>query len=428
MYRTKSKPAKAFMVMAIWLFCCPALVMAAAYIVIDVMPADGTSFSKGYGINNLAQIVGRTYNLNEITQEVEDLRALFWDFRNGSIALDTLDGSSGAWGVNDTGMACGFASDLAGYERAVRWNLADGSIIDLGTLTNPNTLENGNESYAYRGINNYNTVVGHAEIPNDAGDFMPYHGFIYDDTNGIQDLGTLNPDTYYMGGYSIGYDINDANVVVGITHTTGWNLFPFVWTEIDGMSELPIDGSIESGEWYATATNESGLIGGSVIAESGRYPYYWPSKDEDPIALVMLPAYPYGEIYGLNESGQMVGGMFDVAEQDRAFIFDGINGVVDLNDLINPGSAWELLTAIDINDNGQITGIGLIDGGKRAFLLTPNADTDMDDDIDGSDIAQLAQEFGTACGGSCASDFNDDDAVDTIDLLLLSMVFGYTNE
>ncbi|MCP3893300.1 MAG: DUF3466 family protein, partial [Bacteroides sp.] len=157
----------------------PSYLSPAQYIVIDVMPASGHSFSRGYGINNLSQVVGRTYNYNEITEEVEDQRALFWDLRTGSIALNTLDGLSGAWGVNDTGMACGFATNSEGYERAVRWNIADGTLIDLGTLTNPNTLQGGNESYAYRGINNAHTVVGHAEIPNDTGDFIAFHGFIY---------------------------------------------------------------------------------------------------------------------------------------------------------------------------------------------------------------------------------------------------------
>lgn len=426
MYRIKSKSATLFMVMTIWFLCCPARVMAVTYIVIDVMPVDGTSHSKGYGINNLSQVVGRTYNLSG--SDVVDQRAFFWDFNAGSVALDTINGSSGAWGINDTGMACGFSVDASGYERAVRWDLTDGSLIDLGTLTNPVTSQNGNESYAYRGINNDNTVVGHAEIPNDAGNFIALHGFIYDDVEGIRDLETLASDPYYMGGYSIAYDISDAEVVVGIAHTTGWNFVPFVWTAGVGMSQLAVDGSIVSSEWYATAINESGLIGGSVIVGSEIYPYYWPSQGADPVALAMPPAYPYGEIYGLNESGQMVGGMFDVLEtQDRAFIFDSSNGVMDdLNDLIDT-AVWELQIAIDINDWGQITGIGLIAGNKRAFLLTPNADTDGDGDIDGLDILKLAQELAASCSSGCDSDFNGDDVVDTIDVRLLAMVLGHTN-
>ncbi len=172
----------------------------------DIPPAAGHAFSKGYGINNHTQVVGRTYNFNEITNETEDQRALFWDMRQGSVALTTLDGTSGGWGINDMGMACGFTTNADGYQRAVRWDLADGSILDMGILANPDTLQEGDESYAYRGINNAHTVVGHAEIPNTADDFTPFHGFIFNYTEGIRDLGTLGSDTNYMGGYSITLD------------------------------------------------------------------------------------------------------------------------------------------------------------------------------------------------------------------------------
>jgi probable HAF family extracellular repeat protein len=405
----------------------PAFLAPVQYLVFDVMPADGNSFSKGYGINNLSQVVGRTYNVNDTTQEVEDQRALFWDFRTGSTSLSTLDGISGGWGINDTGMAIGFSTNSDGYQRAVRWNLDDQTVMDLGTLTNPTTMQSGDESYGYRGINNAHTVVGHAEIPNDDGDFTPFHGFIYDDTNGIRDLGTLNPDTTYMGGYSIAYDINDADVVVGMTNSTDWTFRPFVWTEQANMEELAIDTLRASGEWYAAVINESGLIGGHTIDGDSYYPYYWPSKDDAPIALTMPAAYPNGEIYGLNETGQMVGVMFNDTGDDRAFIFDSTNGVVDLNDRISAASGWELQAAIDINDLGQITGFGLTAGDRRAFLLTPNADADLDADIDGSDLSLLIQEIGTTgCSGSCAADFNDDDAVNHMDVALLAMVFGRT--
>jgi hypothetical protein len=50
----------------------------------------------------------------------------------------------------------------------------------------------------------------------------------------------------------------------------------------------------------------------------------------------------------------------------------------DLNDLIPADSGWELRTAQDINDVGQIVGYGVIDingdgiySERRAFLLTP---------------------------------------------------------
>ena len=137
------------------------------------------------------------------------------------------------------------------------------------------------------------------------------------------------------------------------------------------------------------------------------------------------PDRTYGELYAVNESGQMVGIMFNDADEEHAFIVDSTNGLVDLNDRIDTDTGWVLIDAVDINDLGQITGTGLIDGGKRAYLLTPDADTDQDSDIDGGDLAQLAAEMNqTACSGTCGADFNQDDAVDSMDAALLSILFG----
>jgi probable HAF family extracellular repeat protein len=43
----------------------------------------------------------------------------------------------------------------------------------------------------------------------------------------------------------------------------------------------------------------------------------------------------------------------------------------DLNNMILSNSGWVLALAIWINDSGQITGYGTINGENHAFLLTP---------------------------------------------------------
>ena len=54
----------------------------------------------------------------------------------------------------------------------------------------------------------------------------------------------------------------------------------------------------------------------------------------------------------------------------RAFIYsDGI--MTDLNSVITPGSGWTLNWATAINNAGQITGEGTINGQLHAFLLEP---------------------------------------------------------
>jgi len=82
---------------------------------------------------------------------------------------------------------------------------------------------------------------------------------------------------------------------------------------------------------------------------------------------------------GINQSGQVVGGASTPGDyiNYRAFLYsDGI--MKDLNDLIQPNSGWSLFAAYAINDRGQITGYGSINGATHAFLLTPVCSDDRE--------------------------------------------------
>ena len=143
------------------------------------------------------------------------------------------------------------------------------------------------------------------------------------------------------------------------------------------MQSLQRDPDFLSGEWYAVAINDSGLIGGHVIAANNQsLPYYWQGTSAAPVRISMPAEFPYGEIYSLNESGQMVGLMWDSDEEEaveHAFIFDMENGIRDLNNLLDPQTGWTLTFARDINNSGQIVGYGEINGERRGFILTPVA-------------------------------------------------------
>jgi probable HAF family extracellular repeat protein len=57
----------------------------------------------------------------------------------------------------------------------------------------------------------------------------------------------------------------------------------------------------------------------------------------------------------------------------RAYLYDHRTGVLsDLNQLIPQASAWQSLEAFAISNAGQIVGLGLIDGEKHGFVLTPS--------------------------------------------------------
>jgi uncharacterized membrane protein len=346
------------------------------YVVLAIDPPAGHTRSRAYGINDLGQVAGRVSNWDDVNQLTVDRNAFVWDPVSGIQLLPTLGGEGGAWGLNNDGQASGWSylsSDPAAFQRAARWETAvvPMTVTDLGALVNTNGVS-GDNSTAYD-LNDDGAVTGYSDIPNLAGDFTPFHAILYTDAGGLEDLGTF--DTlyeYYQYGYSISYAANAAGHVVGLAHNSDWYFRPFIYDSAGGLRQLPIDEAYTANEWYAVAINDAGRIGGHVIAATDQsLPYYWTSESADPVALAMPTEFPYGEIYGINAAGTMVGIMWNDAGVEHAFIFDTVNSVRDLNDLIDPTAGWVLQFARDINGSGQIVGSGVKDGIERAFLLTP---------------------------------------------------------
>jgi uncharacterized membrane protein len=342
------------------------------YQVTEIQPPAGYTASRAMGINNLGEVVGRFYNIDPATGEAVNRKAFVWDRTNGASLLVTLAGEASAWAINDNGFVAGYSYNAAGKQRAALWDLQEGTVDDIGALRNTSTGVNGESSTAY-GINNLDQVVGNADIPNDTNTFTPFHAFL-DDTSGIGDLGTLNTTMpEYEYGYSIAYDVNNNGQVVGIAQDSPWGAF--IYDDTNGMRHLQKDPAYADDEWYAVVINDSGLIGGHVIAaENQSLPFYWPNESSAPVRITMPAGFPYGEIYGINASGQMVGIMWSsdqAGATEHAFLFDQRHGVKDLNDLIASESGWVLGFARDINDNGKVVGYGLLNGEKRGFVLDP---------------------------------------------------------
>jgi len=372
------------------------------YVPLAIEPPAGHTRTRTYGINDLGQVAGRVSNWDEANQLTVDRTAFFWDPVSGLQLLPGLGGESGAWGLNNEGQASGWSylsSDPNAFERAVRWETAviPMTVIDLGTLANTNGV-NGDNSTAYD-LNDDGAVTGYSDLPNLAGDFTPFHAILYTNGGGLQDLGTF--DTlypYYQNGYSISYAANAAGQVVGLAHNSDWYFRPFIYDAAGGLRQLPIDSSYSTNEWYAVAINDSSLIGGHVIAATDQsLPCYWTSETADPIALAMPAEFPYGEIYGVNAASVMVGVMWDDTGLEHAFVFDTVNGVRDLNDLIDPATGWVLQFARDINEAGQIVGSGTQDGNERGFLLAPFQPLTVV--VDGSGGAEGTVDAVPASGG-----------------------------
>jgi probable HAF family extracellular repeat protein len=202
--------------------------------------------------------------------------------------------------------------DLNGPLHALLYSL--GNPLDLGTLggTNSEALN----------LNDAGAVVGWSQT---AGPNPSPRAFLF--ANGVMtDLGVLGHNPFSGPTFSIAYDVNNANQVVGASTTADGHVSPFLYDH--------------------GAMRDLGILDGGA----------------DGLALA------------LNDAGQVVGYFTtdSTASQTHAFLFsDGV--MRDLNDLVPAGSGWTLTSALGINNAGQIIGQGRYDGQSRAFLLTPVA-------------------------------------------------------
>ena len=88
-----------------------------------------------------------------------------------------------------------------------------------------------------------------------------------------------------------------------------------------------------------------------------------------------LPGGDWSKAYAINNSTKVVGEAGTAGGDTHAVLWQG-GAMYDLNELIPPGSGWELISARDINDQGHIVGEGINPDGKtRGFLLIPEPAT-----------------------------------------------------
>ena len=294
-----------------------------AYHVTDLGTQGGTS-SQGYGINAGGQVTGGS-SVTSVTG-VTALQAFVWTPTTPNGASGTMHDLGTLGGRQSVGSVINASGQVAGYfagffattggatAHAFLWtpttpNGDNGTVLDLGTF-------GGRESYAF-GINDSGQVTGRSDTPVDT------RAFLYDGT--MHDLGALGR----FG--SFGQGINASGQVTGnsfLTGNAGQHAILWIPTTPNGTSGV---------------MHDIGTLGGA-----------------------------YSSGVGINASGQVAGWSYltgDAAE--HAFLYTSGSGMVDLNSLIDPLSGWELIYANAINDVGQITGYGTIDGKPRAYLLTP---------------------------------------------------------
>jgi probable HAF family extracellular repeat protein len=331
----------------------PASVSAVQYTIqaLDVLPGGGDS--RAFGLNDQIQVVGdsRLDRSGHIGQS----RPVVWDASGGASEFtipvelwnDPFVGGSAA-DINNHGVVVGRYGSGTGiplpgpgvpFGRGFVWDSTNGR-RDIGLEPVGNT-----QAVA---INDAGQVVGTSEVLVIIGgsNFFAPRAFIWDESNGIQEIGTLG------GSFSFANDVNESGQVIGYSETQDGFERAFIWDKVNEMQELP---TIAGSGTRATAINDLGLVVGGEFGFGG---FLWDATNG-------IRTIPIGG-YDINNHGQVVGGpVGDVA------IWDQTNGVQRLVNLIPANSGWEFEIAFSINDDGNIVGFGRLNGQTRGFLMTP---------------------------------------------------------
>jgi len=298
------------------------------YEIIDIGSLGG--HTTPVAVNEAGQVAGSSHTPYT---PVGFSHAFLWDPINGMLDLGTFPGKdySSAIALNDYGVVVGSSG---GSDEM--WPFIWDSVNGMRYLEG---LKEGCEGGAL-GINNAGQVVGIGGDGESCGGFLWSGGSV----------------TYFDRG--VGTAINNAGQVAGNTADGA-----FIWDSENGMRDL---GTLSGYESRAEAISDAGQVVGWLDNTSGPW---------DPHAFLweagsgMIDLGP-GRAWGVNDSGQVVGSMNKLY---LAFYWGADTGMIRLDELLVSDSGWlRLCDAWDINNRGQIVGIGITDNGeRRAFLMTP---------------------------------------------------------
>lgn len=307
---------------------------------LDFLPSD---------INDSAQVVGQNY---------------LW--QNGNVIdLNTLPGANNsnlfATSINNNGAIVG--GGLTVNESTIEQE----TIPSQAFISDGNTISDLPRNYF---CTNFCPPIS-AEDINDSGTIA----LIYDGRLGLvqESNGTVTEAIFPRGIFNIA--INNQAQVVGTGVFSGGfvngvfsgngNQTNLIAASANPNSSFPPSAS------FANDIDDSGNIVGRSLVFNLSSEFNEATLWED----VTQPGVSLGTLGGgssdalrINNSQQVVGTstLADDSTQ-HAFLWEDGN-LIDLNSLVDPGIGWELTSAFEINNNGDIIGIGNFNGEQRGFI------------------------------------------------------------
>jgi uncharacterized membrane protein len=290
---------------------------------IDLGTLPGFAGSRGLGINPSGQMVGLALPFPQFTQP----RPVFWE-SSQSAPVELPGVASGffglAPGINAVGQIAGtiYSADT---QSAVFWPNSNAAPIYLTQLSN---------EFPFGGAFSVN-AAGNVFGDGCDADFVECHALFW---------------------------ASSASAPVALASPGG----AFIYTDVGGLS---------SSFLTANGLNNAGrMVGYAYNADFSEFrAVFWASSSSPAVILSTSSEFSNGTAESLSQNGQIVGTAFNSDFSDaHAFLWPSSNSPgIDLNTLVPSDSGWELLAAHSVNNRGEITGEGLLNGSVHAFVLIP---------------------------------------------------------
>ncbi|MDH4203213.1 MAG: DUF3466 family protein [Phycisphaerae bacterium] len=304
------------------------------YKIIDLGTLGGY-YSRAVAINNSGQVVGSSHVMPSTRGGIQ--HAFLW--KEGVMYdLGTFEGGyeSQATDINDKGIIVGYSDGQ--IKRGCVWTNKD--IQYLG-------LDSSNDLY----INNNNRIT--CRIRNSS-----------DDAAILYDLDTSHSEIFAQSRFTLIGGINDHNIVVGAIYA---ETFSYKDQQLHFLSD------IESHNYPLGINNQNTVIG---FIDQAIQPFSFLYRGPEKIEYIKRGKWNF--LFGLNDNDQAVGGYFNQEyDIELAFLYEK-GRFIELNALLAPEDMWILTRAYDINNDGQIVGIGWVYleeydwFEQHGFLLTQN--------------------------------------------------------
>lgn len=312
-----------------WLLTVASLAWALPSYTITGLSSLGGLYTWAAAINRNGQIAGYGQDTGGMNHP------LLWD-SEGNLQILDMRGT-------------GFAMDINDHSQVVGWVNSTATIWDNNNHNNFLTinLPSGfSRSYA-RSINNQGQVVGNLS-KSSGGEYA----FIYD--NGLMtELGALPGYNF-----SVATAINNLGQVVGYSYNQrGLDDRAFLW-ERGIFFDI---GTLPGGKYSLAADiNDHGqIVGTSGVGPigNGNFGFIWDALH----GMVNLGNDGGGGTAGVNDDGQVVGAGYTWKDGIRTSLFD----LAPLN------SGWDVGPATDVNNQGEIVGVGYHNGKPSAYRMSP---------------------------------------------------------